>query len=157
MEPNSLVIGEVMKSGPLVYAETTGASNEYLHLVIPLAPHQVFAIGEVRFNDVAIGEVDSAGNVTTGPFAGHARVKKRLGGAGQVADADLIAESGGKWTSAHVGTGMADLTIRLKWSQNVFPTGIPNIKALVKARCSRIRATAWSASRTTGRWPCAGI
>lgn len=132
VEPRALVIGEVMKSGPLIYAETSGTSNEFLHMVIPIAPHQVFELGEIRFNDIVVGDLDAQGNVTTGQFAGFCRIKKRLGAPGQVADADLIAESAGKWTSAHVGVGVADIYIRLKWSQSVYPTGIPNVKVLCK-------------------------
>lgn len=61
------------------------------------------------------------------------RIKKHLGAAGQVADADLVAESGGKWTAAHVGAGVTYLYVRLEYNQDVWgQIGIPNISAVVR-------------------------
>lgn len=131
-----LVYGEVMVSGPLIYAEVGGTGNRYLHMVIPLAPHECEAIGDVYFNDTLIpaSALDGSGNVTTGNYAGYARIKKHLGTAGEAADADLIAESAGKWTSAHTLDNCAYLYIRLDYSQSVYPGGIPNVKALIKGK-----------------------
>lgn len=131
-----LVYGEVMVSGPLVYAEVGGAGNRYLHMVIPLAPHEVAGIGDVYFNDtlIAASALDASGNVTSGAYSGFARIKKHLGVAGEVADADLIADSAGKWTAAHKLDDCAYLYVRFDYSQSVFPGGIPNIKALVRGK-----------------------
>lgn len=126
------VYGQVMLSGPLVYAEVGGTDNQYLHMVIPLAPHSVYEIGDVYFGDELVGVLNGAGDVINGRFAGYARIKKHLGSTTQVADADLIAESGGIWTAAHRLQGVAYVYVRLQWSQDVFPSGIPNVKALVK-------------------------
>ena len=126
------VYGQVMLSGPLVYAEVGGTDNQYLHLVIPLAPHSVYEIGDIYFGDELVGALDGSGNVTTGRFAGYARIKKHLGATTQVADADLIADSAGIWTANHRLQGVAYVYVRLLWSQDVFPSGIPNVKALVK-------------------------
>ena len=48
-----IVYGEVRTSGPVVYAGVT-ESNKYLHLVIPLAAHEVEEIGEILIDDVSI-------------------------------------------------------------------------------------------------------
>jgi hypothetical protein len=132
VETRKWVLGEVMLSGPLVYAEITGTSNKYLHLVIPLAAHEVQEIGEIRFNDEVVGTLDGSGNVTTGRFATYARIKKHLGSTSQTADSDLVAESASLWTTDHRLRGVAYIYVRLKWAQDIFPNGIPNIKALVK-------------------------
>jgi hypothetical protein len=76
------------------------------------------------------------------------RIRKHLGGPGQVADPDLVAESGGKWTSAHVGVGICYLYVRLQYDQEVFgQIGVPQISGVVrgkKVRDPRTGATAWS-------------
>jgi hypothetical protein len=76
------------------------------------------------------------------------RIKTHTGAPGQVASADLIAETGGKWTSAHVGVGIAYMEVRLEYDQEVFgQIGVPNISALVrgfKLRDPRTGLTQWS-------------
>jgi len=76
------------------------------------------------------------------------RIKAHLGGTGQVADADLVAESDGKWTSAHVGAGICYLYVRLEYDQEIFAqVGVPNISAVVRGkrvRDPRTGLTAWS-------------
>ena len=147
IETRRIIYGQVLTSGPLVYAESTGANNQYIHLVIPLAGHECEEIGDVYFNDELVGTLDGSGNVTSGRFAGYARIKKYLGTAGQTADADLIAESAGQWTSAHRLRGIAYVYVRLTWSESVFPNGIPSVRCLVKGKKlydPRTGLTVWS-------------
>ena len=147
IEPRRVIYGEAAVSGPLAYAESTGSNKEYLHLVIPLAGHEVEAIGDVYLNDERIGALDGSGNVTTGRFSGSVRVKKHLGTAAQTADADLVAESAGLWTTDHRLQGVAYLYIRLKYSAETFPNGIPNIQAVVRGKKlydPRDAGTRWS-------------
>ena len=131
-----LAYGEFMTSGPLVYAETTsppgGNENNYLHMVIAVAPRLIASFEETWFGDEKVGALDVDGNVTTGRFAGYARIKYHLGATDQVADADLVAESAGKWTADHRLLGIAYVYVRLKWSQSVWPGGIPNVKCLIR-------------------------
>lgn len=133
IEVRRLVYGEVMTSGPLVFAGASGASNDTLDLVIVLAPHRVHAIGQVFLNDEAIGDLDGNGNVTTGRFAGYVQVTKVLGNQ-TAADAGLMARHPSKWTAAHVGYGCAYIIVTLTYSRDVFPNGIPNVKAIVQGR-----------------------
>ncbi len=133
VEPQRVIYGERIVSGVLVFAEVTGAAREHLHLVIALAGHEVEAIGDVWFNDERVGALDASGNVTTGRFAGFARIKKHLGSATQTADADLVAEAP-SWTTAHALQGIAYLYVRLTFDRDAFPTGIPNVKAQVRGR-----------------------
>lgn len=131
-EPHRVILGEQDVGGVLRYAEATGASKEYFNIVLALAGHEVYEIGDIWLDNELVGELDGSGNVTTGKFAGFVRIKKYLGTASQTADADLISDSAGGWTSNHNGNGIAYIIVRLKRDDSIFPTGIPQIKTRVK-------------------------
>lgn len=46
-QPRQIVYGRARVSGPLCFIHTTGTTNKYLHLVIPLASHECEAIDEI--------------------------------------------------------------------------------------------------------------
>jgi hypothetical protein len=143
----TVIYGRAMVSGPLVFGGVAGASNQYLWLVVPVAGHEVDAIETLYLNDVEVA-LDGSGYATTAPYTGKVLVKKHLGNAGDAADADLVAANIG-WTAAHRLAGVAYMAIRLQWSADVFPTGVPNIKAVVRGRKvydPRTGLTAWSAN-----------
>jgi len=124
VEHHRLIYGQSMVSGPIIAAFSTGNKNEFLHLVIALSGHQVEEIGDIFFNDTLS---------TDSRFSGLQRVNKNLGSEEQAADADLLSEVT-EWTAAHQLRGIAYIYVRLKWDQNVWVTGIPNIKAVVKGK-----------------------
>lgn len=113
---------------------TAEVTNSYLHLVIALAGHQVNAINTVYFNQDAIanGDLDGSGNVVSGKYAYYVRIKKHLGTTTQAADPDLIADSRGRWTASMQGKGVAYLYIRLRRNVELFPSGLPNIRASIQ-------------------------
>lgn len=117
-----LIVGQARVSGPLVFIHSYN-NNEYLHLVIALASNRLHSIGTVYFDDVP--ETDAR-------FVGLVRVNRHLGAADQTADADLVAESGGKWTVEHRLRGIAYLSVRLKWSDQAWPGGLPSISCDVE-------------------------
>lgn len=123
--------GEARVGGALTFVETSG-NDQYLHLVLTMLDHECQEIGEVWFDDISIPSdyLDGSGNVTQGPFAGFARIKKYLGASGQVADSDLVSETSAD--STFVGAGITYLYVRLKFDRNVFPTSVPVITAWVK-------------------------
>ena len=146
----TIVYGKCRVSGTIVYLSTTGTKNEYLHIVLTLAGHEVEAIDEVYFNDEL---VPLTGNTPTGFYAGVARVNKKRGVPGDTADADLIADTAsltdGKWTSNHKLSGIAYLYVRLTWDAEKFPSGIPNISAVIRGKKvldPRTATTAYSAN-----------
>jgi hypothetical protein len=144
----TVVYGRAMVSGPLVFAAASGSGNGVLHLVIPVAGHAVDGIEDVYFNDVLVGALDGSGNVTSGPYAGYAQITKHLGTAGDAADAGLIAANVG-WTAAHKLSGVAYLVVKLTFNSDVYPTGIPNIKAVIRGKKlydPRTGLTTWSAN-----------
>jgi hypothetical protein len=216
--PRNMVLGRAKVSGPIVFAHSTGAKGEYLHLVVALAGHESDAVEKIFFNEIELPALDANGFVQSGPFSHYVtrnetetyynvssvtlphtptrvisvtgpsteeelnpsvsytqdgaaltfeasistvivnyewsqadpvvRIKVHLGGPGQVADPDLIAECGDKWTSAHRGDGITYLYIRLRYDQDVFgQVGLPNISALVrgaKLYDPRTGLTVWS-------------
>jgi hypothetical protein len=131
-----IVYGRAMVSGPLVFAASS-PDNSTLHLVIAIAGHEIDAVEAVYFND----ELSTADK-----FSGYATVTAHLGAADQVADADLVAAGLG-WTSAHRLRGVAYLYVKLTYSGDVFPRGIPNIKAVIRGKKlydPRTGLTVWS-------------
>lgn len=146
----STVYGKCRVSGTVVYLSTTGTKNEFLHIVVTLAGHEVEAIDEVYFNDEL---VPLTGNTPTGFYNGVARVNKKRGVPGDTADADLINDTAsltdGKWTAAHTLSGIAYLYVRLTWDAEKFPSGIPNISAVIRGKKvydPRTATTAYSAN-----------
>lgn len=146
-----VVYGETRVSGVLLYISTTGTKNEYLNMVIALAAHEVEEIGDVYFNDELAHT--GLGPSATGRFAGYAEVYKKLGGDSQTADTNLISATAsltnGKWTSEHRLRGIAYIYVRLKWNDQVWLGGIPNISANIKGKKvydPRTSTTAYSAN-----------
>lgn len=129
-----MIYGEQRVSGPVVYAGVTD-NNRYLHLVIALASHPCEEIGEIMIDEesIPLDAIDSGGNVTSGRYTNHLRVKKHLGSNSQVADADLVAEVD-EWTSNHRLQGITYVYLRYKWNREKFPSGIPNFSAWVKGK-----------------------
>ena len=146
-----IIYGQTRVSGVIVYLSTTGTKNEYLHIVVALAGHQVEEIGDIYFNDELA--LTGAGSSATGRFTGKAEIYKKLGSDTQTVETNLEAATAGltngKWTSQHRLRGIAYIYVRLTWDQQVFAGGIPNISALVKGKQvydPRTATTAYSAN-----------
>jgi hypothetical protein len=146
--PREIVYGTVRKSGVLVFAHTTGTNNEFLHMIVALAGHQCESIGDIYLNDQIV-TLDGSGNATSAPYTGFVRVIKHLGSPTQTADATLVSEAGSVWTSDHRLRGIAYVYVRVKFSQDVFPGGIPNVSAIVSGKLvldTRTSTTAFSSN-----------
>lgn len=77
----------------------------------------------------------------------HVRITKYLGAPGQAADPDLLAAFPSDWSANNTVAGVAYLVVRLKYSEAAFPSGVPNISAVVrgaKLYDPRSSLTAWS-------------
>lgn len=146
-----IIYGQTRVSGTLLYISTTGTKNEYLHLIVALAGHEVEEIGDVYFNDELA--LTGAGSGATGRFTGFAQIYKKLGSDTQTVETNLEAATSGltngKWTSNHRLRGIAYIYVRLTWSDKVWVGGIPNITAMVKGKKvwdPRTLTTAYSAN-----------
>jgi len=49
--PQEIVYGEVRKGGVITYMEATGTDNEYLHMIISLAGHEINSFEAYYLND----------------------------------------------------------------------------------------------------------
>ncbi|GIX10680.1 phage tail protein [Elioraea sp.] len=140
---HQIVLGRAKVSGPIVFLHSStddeGRADGFFHMIVVLAGHRVRAIGEVFLGDKS--ESDPA-------FAGLLRVDRHLGDPDQAANANLIAETGGKWTEHHRGRGRAHLALRLKLRPEAFPSGPPNVAAIVEGADTildpRTGAVGWS-------------
>lgn len=161
VESHKVIYGQVKVSGPIVFVSTAsngndnlgnfaGGTNKLLHMVIPLAGHEVEEIGTVYLNDTPL-TLDGNGWATNAPYASGAKsyvmVRKHLGGADQTADEMLTGELPEQWSTAHRLRGIAYVYLRMEYNADVFPLGIPNVSAVVKGKKvydPRTTLTAWS-------------
>ena len=101
----------------------------------PAVPITDFTISGRRLTFADSGLIGASVSVTY--LKSYVQITKYLGTLDQVADSDLIAEAKDKagnaaWTTANTLTGRAYLVVRLEFSTDAYPQGIPNIKAVVK-------------------------
>lgn len=61
------------------------------------------------------------------------RIKKQLGGEDQAADGNLLNEVPG-WTADHRLREVCYVYVRLEYDADIFPNGLPNIKAVVRGK-----------------------
>jgi len=132
-QPNAtrkLIYGETRVGGTIVHLESTD-DDQYLHMVIVLAAHELEEIETVYFDDE---ELTIAGNDTTSPdkYDGLVKIYKVTKGASGNTPSALINDTA--WTSDHVLNDQAYLYVRLEYSADAFPTGLPNISAKVRGR-----------------------
>lgn len=136
--PRRLVYGRTKVGGTWFFAETTGTTNEYLHLIIGLCDGPIKEIESIYFGNEAV-TLDGNGN-GTGKWAGAVKITKHLGETNQAADADLVAASS-QWTADHRLRGIAYLYVRLdNWdASGLTPSpaifgAVPDISAVVRGR-----------------------
>lgn len=131
--PHRIIYGHAFVGGVWVNAQVTGADKEFMHMILAVAGTEVHSIGDVWFEDVRV-TLDGSGNITApANLAGLATIRKRTGAPGQVADSAMTSESGGLWTSSHVGNGIADIYAKIKFDQDKL-FSLPTVRALVRGR-----------------------
>ncbi len=125
-----VVYGRARLGGIWIYAETTGASNETLHLIMALTEGPVSEIETVYFDDEAV-TLDADGN-GTGKWAGLVTIKKHLGTPNDPAE-PLLTGASLKWTADHKLTGIAYLYVKINVNVDLY-SSIPDISAVVKGK-----------------------
>lgn len=131
-QPNAtrkLVYGETRIGGTIAHLESTN-DDRYLHIVIVMAAHEVDAISEIYFDDTSL--VVSNNVVTSGRYDGLANIYTVTKGSLANIPASLISDT--SWTSDHVLTDQAYIYLRMEYNADAFPTGLPNISAIVRGR-----------------------
>ena len=135
-----IIYGRARVGGAITYIYSSG---DKLEMVITLAGHVCQEIEEIYFNDELI-PLDGSGNAT-GTYAGYVSVIKSLGAEAGQPFSGLVTASGGEWTDAHRQSGRTKIWVSLTANRDLFPSGVPNITAVVKGRKipdSRISPTA---------------
>lgn len=128
------IYGRARVAGAMTFAHQSADGN--LHMVVTFAGHAVEDIETILFNDEPL-TLAANGNATGkygGGFDGYVRIKKSLGDEAGQPFPDLVAESEGKWTNDHRQSGRAKVYVRLLYHADLFPTGLPNITAIIKGR-----------------------
>lgn len=154
---HQIIYGKTRVAGVVLLDETSGTNNKFLHRVIAIAGHEINSYEEVWLNDykltvnLSTGAVTSATNdggaTTTNRYNNYVTVKGHLGSPTQSYDSDLIANT--SLTTNDTFSGIAYLYVKLTFSQEVFPNGIPEIQVTVKGKKvfdPRDNTTAWSAN-----------
>jgi hypothetical protein len=145
--PHRLIYGRTKVGGVRVYSEET-QSNRYLHKIIAFAGHEIESYDEIYLNDELVTINVTTGFVTApAHYAGLVRLKRYYGTAGQMADADLVAESNALWSTSHRLRGIAYIYARFEFDADAYPNGEPIISVVVKGKKvydPRSGLTAWS-------------
>ena len=140
-----IIYGQAKVSGTVVFLATSGAKNEYLHIVVTLAGHEVQEIGDVYFNEDRVMEGGALTGYATGKYAASGSytgslIHKYLGTTAQTYDTVLsddmggVSGVGGSWDSDHRLQGIAYIYCKLTFSNEIFVGGIPNISCIVKGK-----------------------
>lgn len=126
------VYGHTRITRGYAHMQSTG-KNGKLHIILILCEGPLRAINEVWLNDYAIPNdwIDSNGNVTQGRYAGKLVIRKHLGEDDQPADSLAVSNLAG-WTNDHKLSGIAYLYLIMTNNQDVYPTGVPNVSAIVE-------------------------
>lgn len=149
-QDHSVIYGEVKVGGAIIYDEATGTNNKFLHRVIAVAGHEIDSFVNFYIND-ELATVDEDGNVTEPTqYNGKIRINTHTGSPSQVADADLVAESGfDGWDAQCTLSGIAYIYVRLTFNADAFPNGIPTFTTTVKGKKvydPRTKAVAFSSN-----------
>jgi len=136
--PRQIIYGQAKVSGTVVFLATSGAKNEYLHIVVTLAGHEVQEIGEVYFNEDLV-LTGSGDGYATGKYAASGSytgslIHKHLGTTTQTVDTTLQTDFPVDWDSNHRLRGIAYIYCKLTFSNEIFVGGIPNISCVVKGK-----------------------
>ncbi len=131
-DPNAtrqILIGTAATAGTLVYWQTYGADNNYLHLIFALADHECEALSKVYVDGRAV-TIEEDDNVTQ--YDGVMWINFHSGSESQSADSQAVTNGGGVWTSSHRGKGVCYVRVTLKYDEEKYQGGIPEFLFVVK-------------------------
>jgi hypothetical protein len=129
---NSFIIyGKRRVGGLMIFFHPRG--KRYRYFVIAVAGHQCKGVQRWWLGDEVVS-VNSAGMVTSGKYAGNAWLWFYRGTPDQVAHPTFVAETEGKWTSAHRGRGTALIYAKFYLTNDIVQAGMPNITAEVEGK-----------------------
>ena len=129
-----IVYGKRRVGGLMVFFHPLfGGKFHYRFFVIAVAGHRCKGVVRWFLNDEQVS-VNSAGLVTSGPYAGNAWLWFGRGTDAQEAPSTFLTDTGGKWSSAHVGKGVAKIFAKFQMTDDVVQAGMPNITAEIEGK-----------------------
>jgi hypothetical protein len=131
---HKIVYGQTRVGGKIAFMGTSG-TNEYLHIVILMAAHEIESIDEVWVDDYVIPNdaLDVDGNVISGRYKDYMRIRKHLGSPTQVADPLLVAAVP-QWNNNCRLQEIAYLYVMMKFNSDLYPSGVPNFSSIIKGK-----------------------
>lgn len=146
IEPQKVVYGEALVSGPIFFVGVAGTDNKDLYHAVALTAHECESVTDIYFDKTRIANASITGNaVTAGDFGPTTEdpstticfVERKTGTSTQAVSSLLSASFTG-WTANHQARGIAYVVT--KWrltdsSQEMWDRLTPrDIKALVKGK-----------------------
>lgn len=128
-----MIYGQMRVGGHVVFIgnsdEGATPDNNYLHLAIAFASHEIESYEEIYFNE------DLVWDKTNGVDTDWTSVLDVYthDGTQTTADAQLVADCF-QWTNNHKLLGIAYVHFKMLWDGDKFPNGIPNITAKIKGK-----------------------
>jgi len=130
-QPRRLVYGRTRIGGLEVYLGSSGNDNEYFHYILYWCEGPVVGVEKIFFDDEEV-IFDLSGNAV-GKYAGHVKIVNRRGVTGQAVISEAVAELPG-WTTTDIGVNCCYSWIRVKFSESLFPNGMPSISSVIQGR-----------------------
>ena len=129
---NSFIIyGKRRVGGLMIFFHPRGKRERYF--VIAVAGHRCKGVTRWWLGDEVV-TVNGAGMVTSGKYANNAWLWFYRGTDDQAAHPTFVAETSGKWTSAHRGRGTALIYAKFYLTNDIVQAGLPNITAEVEGK-----------------------
>jgi len=123
-----IIYGQIRAGGQVVFIDNSGDDNEFLHLVIAFATHEIESFEEFWFNDNKVWD----GGTYQDDWGTYVTITT-FDGSQTAADSSLVADSS-NWTSNHILNGIAYAHFKMQWDADKFPQGVPNISAVIKGK-----------------------
>ena len=131
ISPWRLIYGRTRVGGVVTYKHIN-AGHTFYYAVLTFAGHPCEAIDEIYFNDELV-PLDGSGNAI-GKYADHVTIEKSLGNESGQPFPNLVTASDGEWSDAHRQTGHTKIYIVLAANNDLFPSGLPNITAVIRGK-----------------------
>ena len=137
---HQIIYGRVRAGGVVVFDRTTGGSNKYLHRVLAFTGHEIDSFEEIYINGLRVETLQGNGNVlsvidesgnSSDRYDGFVTIVKKFGTVTQTA---VTMTDVPEWTNDHKLSGIAYLYVKLKYNQNKFPNGVPDITSIIKGK-----------------------
>lgn len=136
-----IVYGKARIGGTIVFFNTSDTDNNYLHMVIAVAGHEIESFEEVYFGEEKVWENGSYLN----DWDDHCLLNFH-DGSQTTADSTLVGAATG-WTSDHKLLDTAYIYARLDYDREKYVSGVPNISCVIKGKKvydPRTSTTVWS-------------